>query len=112
MPQRSATRAFGRGTHYKTASKERRDFAAIGGQPTRRADGRNNMRLWIVLLVVFAGGVARAEHHVVERVAAVVNDQVILESELHARMLPLLPSIDQIADPTERARRTNTLTNK
>jgi peptidyl-prolyl cis-trans isomerase SurA len=62
--------------------------------------------------MVLASGTAQAEHRVVERVAAVVNDQVILESELHARMLPLLPSVEQIPDPAERTRRTATLTNK
>lgn len=42
---------------------------------------------------------------VVERVAAVVNDAIILESELHARMIPLLAEAEQIADAKERERR-------
>ncbi|GAB4529972.1 MAG: hypothetical protein Tsb0020_46620 [Haliangiales bacterium] len=41
----------------------------------------------------------------VDRVVAVVNDTIILESELDARMLPLMPGLQNIEDPRERARR-------
>lgn len=42
---------------------------------------------------------------VADRIAAVVNDQVILVSELDQRMLPLRADVAQIPDPTERDRR-------
>ncbi len=40
-----------------------------------------------------------------ERVVAVVNDYVILQSELDARLVPLRAEAEQIADPNERKRR-------
>ena len=49
---------------------------------------------------------------VVERVVAVVNDAVILESELAARMVPLLNEVASITDPKERARRRDKLTSQ
>lgn len=42
---------------------------------------------------------------IAERVVAIVNDAVILESELEARELPLLGQLDNITDPAERERR-------
>jgi parvulin-like peptidyl-prolyl isomerase len=42
---------------------------------------------------------------VVERVVAVVNDAIILQSELDARLLPLRNEAMQIPDPKERERR-------
>jgi peptidyl-prolyl cis-trans isomerase SurA len=42
---------------------------------------------------------------VVERVIAIVNDAIILQSELDARMVPLRAEAMQIADPKERERR-------
>jgi peptidyl-prolyl cis-trans isomerase SurA len=42
---------------------------------------------------------------VLERVVAVVNDYVILESELDARLVPMRAEAEQIADPNERKRR-------
>jgi len=51
-----------------------------------------------------------ATHGVVaERVIAVVNDAIILESELEARMLPMMQEVNQIADPSERERRRSKL---
>jgi parvulin-like peptidyl-prolyl isomerase len=44
-------------------------------------------------------------HLVVEKVVAVVNDSIILESELQARMLPLLSELASVTDPGERDRR-------
>ena len=44
-----------------------------------------------------------------ERVVAVVNDSIILRSELDVRMIPLLASVQQIADPKERDRRVEKL---
>jgi parvulin-like peptidyl-prolyl isomerase len=40
-----------------------------------------------------------------ERVVAVVNDSVILQSELDARLVPMRAEAEQIADPAERKRR-------
>jgi parvulin-like peptidyl-prolyl isomerase len=42
---------------------------------------------------------------VAERVVAIVNDAIILDTELDARMLPLMAEIEQIQDLRERARR-------
>jgi parvulin-like peptidyl-prolyl isomerase len=40
-----------------------------------------------------------------ERVVAVVNDAIILQSELEARLVPVRAEAEQIPDPTERRRR-------
>ncbi|HTR52831.1 MAG TPA: peptidylprolyl isomerase [Kofleriaceae bacterium] len=45
------------------------------------------------------------KHVALERVVAVVNDAIILESELDARLVPLRAEAQQIADPAERKRR-------
>ena len=45
------------------------------------------------------------KHVALERVVAVVNDAIILQSELEARLVPLRAEAQQIADPTERKRR-------
>jgi peptidyl-prolyl cis-trans isomerase SurA len=47
---------------------------------------------------------------VVERVVAIVNDAIILASELDARMVPVRNEAAQIADPKERERRLAKLT--
>ncbi len=47
---------------------------------------------------------------VVERVVAVVNDAIILSSELESRMMPVRQEAMQIADPKERDRRLAKLT--
>jgi parvulin-like peptidyl-prolyl isomerase len=49
---------------------------------------------------------------VVERVVAIVNDAIILASELEARMLPVRGEAMQIADPKERERRLSKLTSQ
>ena len=49
---------------------------------------------------------------IVERVVAVVNDSIILASELEARMLPVRGEAMQIADPKERERRLSKLTSQ
>jgi peptidyl-prolyl cis-trans isomerase SurA len=46
----------------------------------------------------------------VERVVAVVNNSIIMRSELDARLLPVVAEADSIADPKERARRIDKLT--
>ena len=71
----------------------------------------------IVALVTLAlplGGGARAEDapkklpakkQVIERVVAVVNDTIVLESELVQRVRPEMGELDQVPDPRERQRR-------
>jgi parvulin-like peptidyl-prolyl isomerase len=49
---------------------------------------------------------------IVERVVAIVNDAVILASELDARMVPVRTEAAQIADPKERERRLAKLTSQ
>jgi peptidyl-prolyl cis-trans isomerase SurA len=49
---------------------------------------------------------------VVERVVAIVNDAIILASELETRMLPVRGEVMQIADPKERERRLSKLTSQ
>jgi parvulin-like peptidyl-prolyl isomerase len=46
---------------------------------------------------------------VVEKVVAVVNDKVILRSELDARLVPVIQDAAQIVDPKERVRRVDKL---
>ena len=46
---------------------------------------------------------------VFERVVAVINDAIILRSELEARMVPVIGEAQQIADPKERERRIDKL---
>src|SRR6478736_2538432 len=67
----------------------------------------------LALILLLLGGVAWAdtkspnagkkEH--LERVVAVVNDSIILQSELDARLVPVRAEAAQIADPQERRRR-------
>ncbi|NVB81022.1 MAG: hypothetical protein HOV81_21680 [Kofleriaceae bacterium] len=47
-----------------------------------------------------------------ERVVAVVNDSIILQSELDARLLPVMAEAQQITDPAERRRRTAKLSSQ
>lgn len=49
---------------------------------------------------------------VVDRVVAVVNDAIIMNSELDTRMAPLRAEIQQITDPKERTRRTAKMTSQ
>jgi peptidyl-prolyl cis-trans isomerase SurA len=49
---------------------------------------------------------------VVERVVAIVNDAIILASELDARMVPVRAEANQIQDPKERERRLVKLTSQ
>lgn len=73
------------------------------------------MRKLLVLIVALATtGVAAAQKQPspsagkkmsLERVVAVVNDSIILQSELEARLLPVRAEAEQISDPTERRRR-------
>jgi peptidyl-prolyl cis-trans isomerase SurA len=75
---------------------------------------RNLLRNLALFLVLLASVVASADDKKsanagkkfsLDRVVAVVNEQVILESELEARLGPLQAQTAQIADPAERRRR-------
>jgi peptidyl-prolyl cis-trans isomerase SurA len=55
-------------------------------------------------------GDAQKNAVVLDRVVAVVNDDVILETELMARVLPMIGDLDDIADARERERRRRQLT--
>jgi len=48
---------------------------------------------------------ASAERLVIDRVVAVVNDEILLESELRRRMAPLAADLEAISDARERQRR-------
>lgn len=73
------------------------------------------MRKLLVLIVALAtAGTAGAQKPAspnagkkvpLERVVAVVNDSIILQSELEARLVPVRAEAEQIQDPTERRRR-------
>ena len=64
----------------------------------------------IALCLIVLVAPAAAERHVVDRVVAIVNDSVILDSELQGRMVPLESTVAQIAEPAERERRRTKLT--
>ncbi len=73
------------------------------------------MQKLVILLLVAMVGVASADEATIspnngkkvslEHVVAVVNDSIILESELEARLVPMRAEAEQIADPAERKRR-------
>jgi len=77
----------------------------------------HHMRRLALLAVLAVSGPALAEDTpkktpipkgkklIVERVVAVVNDSIILESELRARLIPVMQEVSEIADPKERERR-------
>ncbi len=50
-----------------------------------------------------------AEAKVVERIVAVVNEDILLQSELNERVRPLLPQLQQIPDATMRQQRLDEL---
>src|ERR1051326_3452248 len=63
-------------------------------------------------MILLVSGVAAADKSPnagkkvhLERVVAVVNDQIIMQSELDARLLPVQQEAQQIQDPNERKRR-------
>ena len=72
------------------------------------------MRKLLVLIALAAPATAVAQKPAspnagkkfgLERVVAVVNDSIILQSELEARLVPVRAEAEQIQDPTERRRR-------
>jgi peptidyl-prolyl cis-trans isomerase SurA len=61
---------------------------------------------FLVLLVpAITGAEGKQQKVVADRIAAVVNDQVILVSELELRMVPLRQTVDEITNQVERDRR-------
>jgi parvulin-like peptidyl-prolyl isomerase len=52
---------------------------------------------------------AKAETFVVDRVVAVVNDEIVLQSDLDRRLMPIADDVDGIADLRERERRRKSL---
>ncbi len=97
-------------------------------QPTAAVTGPTGMRLFVSFAlagaVLFAHGALAddakdkprspnaGKRVVVDRVVAVVNTAIILESELRARMVPLMPDVMQISDEKERKRRLDKLTSQ
>jgi parvulin-like peptidyl-prolyl isomerase len=84
----------------------------------RRSASVRTLLAALLLVPALAGPVARAAPGpriapgtkvIVERVVAIVNDRVILRSELDARLVPVMADAAQIADPKERARRIDKL---
>ncbi len=73
------------------------------------------MRIWLkrtaalvgLALALAAAPPARAR--VVERVAAVVGDSIVLASEVEERVAPMLADVNQIRDPDKRAARATAL---
>ncbi len=61
----------------------------------------------VALALALAAPAARAR--VVERVAAVVGDSIVLASEVEERVAPLLADVNQIRDPDKRAARSSAL---
>jgi peptidyl-prolyl cis-trans isomerase SurA len=70
--------------------------------------------LLVLIVVLGTAGVAAAQKPAspnagkkltLERVVAVVNDAIVLQSELEARLVPVRAEAEQIQDPTERRRR-------
>jgi len=90
-----------------------------GVQPVMNTAAR---AAWVVVALAVLATVASAQPKagddgdkvrrkvIVDRVVAVVNDAIILDSELSARLLPVLADTQQIADPKERGRRVQKLT--
>lgn len=56
-----------------------------------------------------AGATAPRKTYVVDKVVAVVNDAIILDSELRVKLLPYLDDVAGIQDPKERQRRLDKL---
>jgi parvulin-like peptidyl-prolyl isomerase len=63
--------------------------------------------LALIAVTISLGGVARAR--VVEKVAAVVGDAVILASEVEEKAAPLLAEVSRLPDPGKRAARSSAL---
>ena len=71
-------------------------------------------KVLVLILALGTAGVAAAQKPAspnagkkvaLERVVAIVNDAIILQSELEARLVPVRAQAEEIQDPTERRRR-------
>ena len=60
---------------------------------------------WAVTLTVMSSLAAPAEARVVEKIAAVVGDSVILGSEIEEKAAPLLAEVTRLPEPSKRAAR-------
>ena len=80
---------------------------ALGGRPAAAAPGDDAKG--DKPAIAASGGKHTGKTIRLDRVVAVVNDAIILESELVSRVLPLTADLDKIADPRERERRAQKL---
>ena len=63
----------------------------------------------IAMVAALCGAAGEAHARVVERIVAVVGDEIILESEVNERSRPFLQEIAALPDPAQRAQRTAAL---
>jgi peptidyl-prolyl cis-trans isomerase SurA len=56
----------------------------------------------VIALLLFSLAPAPAAARIVERIVAVVNSQILLQSELDDRLKPLIPQLQQLPDATAR----------
>jgi len=63
------------------------------------------MRKYAFAMVLLAAAAPAARAEVIERIVAVVNDDVILQSELNLRVVAAEDELDTIADPQKQAER-------
>lgn len=68
---------------------------------------RTVVSLWVMAAVLAVWQAAEAR--VVERIVAVVNDEIVLLSGLDERVKPLMPQLQRISDPTMRAQKLDEL---
>jgi len=61
------------------------------------------MRKYAFAMVLLAAAATAARAEVIERIVAVVNDDVILQSELNLRVVAAEDELDTIADPQKQA---------
>jgi len=59
--------------------------------------------------MALVGGAGRAEARLVEKIAAVVGDNIVLASEVEEKAVPLLADANRITDPTKRSARATAL---
>jgi len=59
--------------------------------------------LALILLTLASAGASPARARLVEKIAAVVGENIILASEVEEKAAPLLAEANRIPDPTKRA---------
>jgi parvulin-like peptidyl-prolyl isomerase len=72
---------------------------------TSRTTSTTTMTIWALLATAIAALPATALARTVERIAAVVGEEIILESEINERARPHLQEIAAVPDPAQRAQR-------